>query len=187
MADTQRLLDRRDAALLVIDVQERINGVMVDDSHLPRLDALVEGCRVLGTPIIATEQYPKGIGPTVDPLADKLPASPIEKETFSCLREPAARDAIQNAGRHQIVVTGIEAHVCVLQTVVDLLSDGYEVHVPHDAVNSRRPSDKRWSLHRMAAAGAVITSTESVLFELLERAGTDEFKVVSGLIKRIPV
>jgi len=86
-----------------------------------------------------------------------------------------------------VIVTGIEAHVCVLQTVIDLLDDGFEVHVPHDAVNSRRPSDKHWALHRMSSAGAVITSTESALFELLKRCGTDEFRAVSKLVKQLPV
>jgi nicotinamidase-related amidase len=109
------------------------------------------------------------------------------KDTFSCAREPAARDAIASTGRRQIVVTGIETHVCVLQTALDLLDAGYEVHVPHDAVNSRRPADREWALHRMATAGAVITSTESALFELLERCGTDDFRTVAGLIKRLPV
>ncbi len=85
------------------------------------------------------------------------------------------------------MVTGIETHVCVLQTVLDLLAAGYQVHVPHDAVNSRRPTDKEWALRRMETAGAVITSTESALFELLERCDTDDFKIVAKLIKRIPV
>jgi nicotinamidase-related amidase len=85
------------------------------------------------------------------------------------------------------VVTGIEAHVCVLQTALDLLGDGHEVFVPHDAVNSRRLADKEWALHRMAMAGAVITSTESALFELVERCDTADFKTVAKLIKRIPV
>jgi isochorismate hydrolase len=89
--------------------------------------------------------------------------------------------------RQQIIVTGIETHVCVLQTAIDLLNAGYEVHVPHDAVNSRRPADKEWALHRMAQAGATITSTESTLFELLERCDTADFKTVAKLIKKIPV
>jgi nicotinamidase-related amidase len=95
--------------------------------------------------------------------------------------------AIEATGRKQIVVCGIETHVCVLQTVIDLLDQGFEVHVPHDAVNSRREADKAWALHRMLAAGAVISATESVLFELLERCGTDRFKAVSKLVKKIPV
>lgn len=187
MTALHRLLDRSDAALLVVDVQQRIDGVMADQSHRPRLAVLVDACNALGIPVIATEQYPKGIGPTVDDLAARLPEAAIVKMTFSCAREPEARRAVQATGRRQILVGGIEAHVCVVQTVLDLLGQGFEVHVPHDAVNSRRRSDKRWALHRMAAAGAVVTSTESALFELLERCGTDEFRAVSKLVKELPV
>ena len=120
-------------------------------------------------------------------LENLLPATAIEKMTFSCTRQPEAMTAIEATGRKQIVVTGIETHVCVLQTALDLLEKGYDVHIPHDAVNSRRASDKEWALHRMLAAGAVITATESTLFELLERCGTDQFKAVSKLVKKIPV
>jgi len=181
------LLDRSNAALLVIDVQDRINGVMADQGHVPRLITLVEGCSTLEVPVIATEQYPKGLGGTVTDLAGCLPDSPIVKDTFSCMREPVARAAITGVERQQVIVTGIETHVCVLQTVIDLVEDGFEVHVPHDAVNSRRPADKDWALHRMIAAGATITSTESALFELLEVSGTDNFRTVSKLIREIPI
>jgi len=138
-------------------------------------------------PVLASEQYPQGLGPTVAPLAGLLGDTPPAKLTFSCSRDDGQRDAIERRGRDQILVTGIEAHVCVLQTALDLLDAGYEVHVPHDAVSSRRPADKEWALHRMAAAGAVITSTESALFELLERCDTADFKKVAKLIKKIPV
>jgi len=174
-------------ALLLIDVQERINGVMADQSHLSRQEVLLEAFGVLDLPVVTTEQYPKGLGPTLPDLADRLPSPAIEKETFSCARQPEAMQAIEATGKKQIVVTGIETHVCVLQTALDLLKQGFEVHVPHDAVNSRRPADKEWALHRMAAGGAVITATESALFELLERCGTDQFKAVSKLIRNIPV
>ncbi|MCD4749578.1 MAG: hydrolase [Thermoanaerobaculales bacterium] len=187
MSDFNLTLNPEMAALLVVDVQERINGVMADQSHMPRLEVLLEACHVLKVPTVTTEQYPKGLGATLSPLAEKLPSPAIEKETFSCLRQPEVLDALENTGRQQIVVVGIESHVCVLQTALDLLERGYEVHVPHDAVNSRRPADKEWALHRMAAAGAMITATESVLFELLGRCGTDEFKAVSKLVKKIPV
>jgi nicotinamidase-related amidase len=181
------LLERDRAALLVIDVQERINAVMADQGHIPRLEVLIEACRGLGVPVIGSEQYPQGLGATVGSLADALGSEFLGKLTFSCSRDEGLRRAVERTGRAQIVVTGIETHVCVLQTVVDLLTEGYEVYVPHDAVNSRRGADKEWALHRMAAAGAVITSTESVLFELLERCDTADFKSVAKLIKRLPV
>ena len=180
-------LSPMNTALLLIDVQERINGVMVDQSHLSRQQVLLEAFGVLDLPVVTTEQYPKGLGPTLPDLADRLPSPAVEKMTFSCARQPEAMQAIEATGRKQIVVTGIETHVCVLQTALDLLDRGYDVHVPHDAVNSRRAKDKEWALHRMLAAGAVITATESALFELLERCGTDQFKAVSKMIRNIPV
>jgi len=181
------LLHQEDAALLVIDVQDRINAVMASQDHLPRIEVLVEACQGLEVPIIASEQYPQGLGPTVDSLAAILSDTPPGKLTFSCARDEDIRKAVEDSGRQQIVVTGIEAHVCVLQTAIDLINLGFEVYVPHDAVNSRRPTDKEWALHRMAAAGAVITATESALFELLERCDTSDFKTVAKLIKKIPV
>jgi nicotinamidase-related amidase len=181
------LLERDRAALLVIDVQERINAVMADQGHLSRLEVLVQACDALRVPVLASEQYPQGLGPTVAPLADLLGDTPPAKLTFSCSRDDALRAAIERRSRDQIIVTGIETHVCVLQTALDLLADGFEVHVPHDAVSSRRGADKEWALHRMAAAGAVITSTESALFEMLERCDTADFKKVATLIKQIPV
>jgi nicotinamidase-related amidase len=181
------LLNRESAALLVIDVQDRINAVMADQSHLSRIEVLVEACQGLEVPVLASEQYPQGLGPTVESLATALGASIPGKLTFSCARDEGLRKAVEESGRKQIIVTGIEAHVCVLQTAIDLINAGYEVHVPHDAVNSRRPADKEWALHRMAAGGAVISTTESALFELLERCDTQDFKTVAKLIKKIPV
>ena len=187
MPSPTSLLDRDQTVLLVVDVQDRINSVMADQSHLPRIEVLLDACAVLGVPVVATEQYPKGLGTSVASVANRLATPPVGKNTFSCAREPATRSAIAFHGRRQVAVTGIESHVCVLQTALDLLDAGYEVHVPHDAVNSRRPSDREWALHRMAGAGAVITTTESVLFELLERCGTDDFRTVAKLIKNLPV
>lgn len=180
-------LDSRTTALLVIDIQDRINGVMADAGHLPRTEVLLKACSILDLPVITTEQYPKGLGPTVPELGELLPTRPVEKMTFSCARQPEAMDAIEQTGRKQILVTGIETHVCVMQTALDLLQRGFDVHVPHDAVNSRRSADKQWALHRLASAGATVTSTESALFELLDRCGTDAFKTVSKLVKIIPV
>jgi nicotinamidase-related amidase len=181
------LLERNRAALLVIDVQERINAVMADQSHIPRLEVLVEACRGLDVPVIGSEQYPQGLGPTVGSLAEALGGDFLGKLTFSCSRNDGLREAITASSREQVIVTGIEAHVCVLQTTLDLINGGFEVHVPHDAVNSRRPADKEWALRRMADAGAVITTTESALFEMLERCDTADFKTVAKLIKKIPV
>lgn len=182
-----RLLERSSAVLLVIDVQERINSVMADQGHLPRIEVLVEACRALQVPVIASEQYPKGLGPTVEPLAGLLGEAPTAKDTFSCARDLDIREELAATGHSQVVVTGIETHVCVLSTAIDLLEAGYRVHVPHDAVNSRRAADKHWALERMRSAGAEITTTESALFELVERCDTADFKTVATLVKKLPV
>jgi nicotinamidase-related amidase len=182
-----RLLARDQTALLVIDVQERINAVMADQGHLPRIEVLLEACKALGVPVIGSEQYPQGLGPTVPSLAAALGTDPPSKLTFSCFRDHDLRAAIDVTERTQFVVTGIESHVCVVQTVLDLLAADRQVHVPHDAVNSRRPADKRWALERMQQAGAVITSTESALFELVGRCDTADFKMVAKLVKRLAV
>jgi len=181
------LLERDRAALLVIDVQERINSVMADQGHLPRLEVLVEACRGLEVPVVASEQYPQGLGPTVESLASMLQEDLPGKLTFSCARDDGLRGAVEESGRTQILVTGIETHVCVLSTAIDLLEAGYRVHVPHDAVNSRRTADKHWALERMRSAGAEITTTESALFELVERCDTADFKTVATLVKKLPV
>ena len=183
----KKLLEREQAVLLVIDVQERINAVMADQSHLPRIEVLVEACQGLDVPVVGSEQYPQGLGPTVPGLADALGGEFAGKLTFSCFRDRDLRTTLEVSERKQFVLVGIETHVCVLQTALDLLAAGNQVFVPHDAVNSRRPADKEWALHRMAAAGATITSTESALFEMLERCDTADFKTVAKLIKRIPV
>ena len=182
-----RLLARDQTALLVIDVQERINAVMADQGHLPRIEVLIEACKNLGVPVIGSEQYPQGLGPTVPSLATALGGTPPAKLTFSCFRDKDLRVELESTQKPQFLVTGIETHVCVAQTALDLLAAGFQVHVPQDAVNSRRSADKIWALRRMARADAVITSTESALFELVERCDTVDFKMVAKLVKRIPV
>lgn len=180
-------LNAEESLLLVIDVQERINGVMASDGHAARIELLMETSRLLKMPTVVTEQYPKGLGLTIAQLAGQMEGPALEKDTFSCARDAGILEAIRSAGRKQVLVTGIETHVCVLQTTLDLLEAGFEVHVPHDAVNSRRPADRDWALQRMMAAGAVISSTESALFELLGRCDTPEFKTAAKLLKKIPV
>lgn len=180
-------LNNEEALLLVIDVQERINGVMVSDAHAARIELLMEVAKLLQVPMIVTEQYPKGLGSTIGELAQQMDGNALEKDSFSCAREPEVLEAIRATGSRQVLVTGIEAHVCVLQTSLDLLEAGFNVHVPHDAVNSRRAADRDWALQRMMAAGAVISSTESALFELLGRCDTPQFKTVAKLLKKIPV
>ena len=141
---------------------------------------LIEGAEALDVPIVITEQYPKGLGNTAPEVADHLPegTEPLEKVVFSA----ADAEGFDLGGREQALVCGIESHVCVSQTVLDLLEAGVDVQVPLDAVSSRTDENKRVGLHRMERAGAMLTSVEASLFELLGRAGTDEFKTVQKLI-----
>jgi nicotinamidase-related amidase len=171
------LLQREKTALVVVDVQEGFRPYDSFDGVASAVGRLVEGARVLDVPIVATEQYPKGLGTTVPEVGldgDHV----VEKTVFSAVRA----DGFDLQGRTQAVVCGIEAHVCVSQTVHDLLDQGVEVHVPADAVGSRKPVDYERALPRLEKAGAVVTTVEAALLELCERAGTPEFKAVQKVI-----
>ena len=172
------LLERGRTALLVIDVQEGFRAYDVFDEVARGAGKLVEAARLLDVPVIATEQYPKGLGATA-PEVGLDGTQPIEKTVFSAARA----DGFDLGGRDQALVCGIEAHVCVSQTVHDLLDRGIEVHVAADAVGSRHQVDYDRALPRLERAGAVVTTIEAALLELCERAGTPEFKAVQGLIK----
>jgi len=172
------LLSRDRAALVVVDVQE---GFRPYDSFAGVAGAcgkLVHAARILGVPALVSEQYPKGLGSSA-PELDLQDERRIEKTVFSAARA----DGFDLGGAEQAIVCGIETHVCVSQTVHDLLADGVEVHVPADAVGSRHQLDYQRGLERLERAGAVVTTVEAALFELLERAGTPEFKAVQALIK----
>jgi nicotinamidase-related amidase len=167
--------------LVVVDVQEGFRGAIPDFERLAKATAtLVEGARVLAVPVVVTEQYPKGLGETVPEVAEHLPdeAEPLEKVCFSA----SDAEGFDLGGRDQALVCGIETHVCVNQTVLDLLEGGAEVHVPIDAVGSRTDENRRVGLSKMERAGAIVTSVEAALFELLGRAGTEEFKRIQALI-----
>ena len=174
-------LDRDRTALVVVDVQEGFRTAIPDFERVARATAtLIEGAETLGIPVLITEQYPKGLGETAGEVAEHLPegTKPLEKLVFSA----ADADGFDLGGRDQALVCGIETHVCVNQTVLDLLEAGTEVQVTEDAVGSRTEENKRVGLHKMERAGAVLTSVEAALFELLGRAGTDEFKAIQKLI-----
>jgi nicotinamidase-related amidase len=175
------LLKRESSVLVVVDVQEAFRPAVLDFDRIARNTAvLVEGAHALGIPVVATEQYPKGLGRTVPEVAEHLNgAEPIEKVSFSAARA----DGFDMDGRDQALVCGIETHVCVSQTAHDLLERGVEVHVARDAVTSRTEENREVGLRKMERAGAVITSVETALFELLGAAGSDEFKTVQRLVK----
>ena len=171
------LLDRDRAALVVVDIQEGFRSYGCFERVAAASAKLVQGARILSVPTLVSEQYPRGLGHTAPELG--LEHEPlIEKSVFSAVRA----EGFDLAGREQVIVCGIEAHVCVSQTVHDLLARGAEVHVPADAVGSRHELDCERSLERMQRAGAVVTTVEASLFDLLERAGTPEFKAVQKLI-----
>ncbi len=181
------LLEPARAVLIVIDVQEKLCAAMDQTAlqHLTRnAGILLESAKELVLPVIFTEQYAKGLGPTLGELRQRVPATPsIEKLTFSCCGNEAFVKQLKASGRTQVIVSGMETHVCVLQTVIELLADGFDVHVVKDAVLSRSSDNKQTAIEAMVLAGAVPTSTESVVFQLLKIAGTDSFKRLSKLVK----
>jgi nicotinamidase-related amidase len=184
------LLRRNNAVLLVVDFQERLAKVMKRrEETVERCVRLVRGFRRLELPVFVTEQYPQGLGPTVSELGEALEGiEPIEKLTFSCCGLPEEHDnplalALAATGRRQVVLCGMETHVCVLQTALVLKTLGYAPFVVEDAVCSRRDEHWRNALARLAAAGVTVTNHESVLFEVLEVAGTQEFRQVTRLVK----
>jgi nicotinamidase-related amidase len=174
-------LDPERAALIVVDMQEGFRKAVPDFERVAEATAtLIEGAEAIGIPIVITEQYPKGLGETAPEVAEHLPEGlePLEKVVFSAVEA----DGFDLGGRDQALICGIETHVCVNQTALDLLASGVEVQVAEDAVASRGDENKRVGLEKMERAGAVLTSVETALFELLGRAGTDEFKRVQRLI-----
>jgi len=178
-------LDKDSAALLIIDIQERLAAAMkMKDAVVSSCLHLIELSKMLSIPIIVTEQYPRGLGPTVEPIRNALSDyRPIEKLTFSCCDEPSFIDAVRNLDKKTLIVTGMETHICILQTSIGLLREGFSIHLVRDAVCSRTKENWRAACEFMRDAGAVITCTETVLFQLLKVAGTEEFKAISKRIK----
>jgi nicotinamidase-related amidase len=177
-------LDRKTAAVLVVDIQERLVPAMWNFAPVEKYaKAMVQAGRELGLPVLATEQYPKGLGPTLASVRELLPAAPLVKMHFSCGADPAFSKALADTGRKQVIVVGMETHVCVFQTARDLVAQGYEVHVCADAVTSRFEEHRRVALDLMRGHGIIVTSAETAIFDLLHEAGTAEFKKVSPLVR----
>jgi nicotinamidase-related amidase len=179
------LLDRNEVVLVFVDIQERLAAVMTDRQRVvDNCLHLIEVSKLLNIPVLLNEQYPKGLGPTVAEIRGALqPYEPFEKLTFSCCRGGSFLKGLEASGRKKVVLAGMETHVCVLQTVIDLLKAGYPVHLVKDATCSRTQENFISGAEFMRDAGAAITCTETVLFQLLEKAGTDEFKTISKRIK----
>lgn len=177
------LMTARDTGLLVIDVQDKLlTKVPTADALVRNTAFLIDAARLLDIPVQATEQYPKGLGPTVAELAQRLPERP-DKVAFSCCAVPSVVEAFRRAARPRVVLAGIETHVCVQQTALDLLSLGFQVAVPVDAVASRFALDHEVALRRMEKAGAILTTAETVVFEWVGGADHPRFKDISKLVQ----
>jgi nicotinamidase-related amidase len=172
-----------DTGLLVIDVQDKLMAKIPPAEALTRNIAfLVDGARLLDMPVQATEQYPKGLGGTVAELARRLPQRP-DKTAFSCCAVPGLVEGFRQAARLKVVLAGIETHVCVQHTALDLLAQGFHVYIPVDAVASRSALDHEYALRRLENAGAVLTTAETCVFEWVGGAGHPRFKEVSKLVQ----
>ena len=172
-----------DTGLLVIDVQEKLLPFIHDKEALVRNIAfLIDAAKLLGVPVQATEQYPKGLGSTVSELAQRLPERP-DKVAFSSCAVPSVTENLHRAARNKIVLAGIETHVCVQQTALDLLAQDFRVYIPVDAVSARYPVDHEYALRRMEKAGAILTTAETCLFEWLAGADHPQFKQASKMVQ----
>ena len=175
-------LNLEDCLLLVIDIQERLIPVVHQHEEvIHNANILLKGMEILGVPVIVTEQYPKGLGNTCKEIILGDDAKVLEKITFSCMANDYIKECVQ--AKKQIIICGVEAHICVLKTALDLLDEGYQVHLITDAVSSRKKENKQVAIERMKQSGVFISSTEMILFQLLDKAGTEEFKLISKLIK----
>jgi nicotinamidase-related amidase len=180
------LVEASDSVLVLVDLQERLAGAMepaVFQAVSKNAAALLEAARALQIPVLATEQYPKGLGRTVAALSGLLASAPLEKTCFSCAGDQAFLSALDGSGRGHVVIAGMEAHVCVLQSALQLRAAGRAVFVVEDACCSRRAANHANAMNRLRAAGVVVTNTESVLFEWLRDARHAQFKAISALIR----
>lgn len=175
------------AVLVIIDVQERLAKAMEEEvleTTLGNILKLVEVCSVLRMPVVVTEQYPKGLGSTVEELKSLIPSyQPIEKISFDACLEPIFMEILKQLNRKKIILTGMETHICVYQTTLSLLHQGYEVFIVKDAVCSRKRENHTTGLQLCILAGAIPVDTETLVFQLLKKAGTEEFKKISKLFK----
>lgn len=178
-------MEKEDALLAVVDVQEKLFAVMDQQEKMVKnIGTLIQTAQRLRLPIVVTEQYPQGLGPTIPALRQLLgEEQSFAKLVFSCWRAEPFWVRLTELGKKTIILTGMEAHICILQTALDLLQAGFSVHVPVDAVCSRRKEHWKVAVEQLQMAGAVITCAETVAFELLREAGTEDFKTLSKLFR----
>lgn len=179
------MLKTENTILLLVDIQGKLAHLMHEKELLfDNLQKLIKGVQVLGVPILWVEQNPLGLGPTIPEIADLLPKiEPVSKMSFSSCRNDRFLQALKNLNRRQILVAGIETHICVYQTTADLIDMGYDVHLVTDAVSSRTVANKTIGLQKMCDAGACMTSVETALFELLKVAEGGPFKEIIKIVK----
>ncbi len=176
-------MSRSDSALLVVDVQEKLVPAIIAAGRIVwNMRRLIDGAKLLGLPVVASEQYPQGLGQTVPDLASRLEAR-AEKVCFSCRELPQLFTELRQRNIEKLLVCGIETHVCIQQTVLDVLADGWRAYVAVDAVGSRHDLDHQTALRRMEASGAVLTTTEAALFEWCQTAAAPEFKQISRIVR----
>jgi nicotinamidase-related amidase len=185
--DNLHLSHAADCALVVVDVQERLVSAMpngVKERVIERVTVLLTAAKTLSVPVLVTEQYPNGLGPTEQELVKQLPdGTPVfEKTCFSATRADGFVPALEQTGRKQIVLVGMETHICVLQTALALQAQGYQVFVVEDAVSSRSKANQYNALQRMRSAGVIVSNVESVIFEWLEDSAQENFKTLAQLI-----
>jgi len=179
------MLEQKDCCLVVVDVQGKLAQSMFDKERLfDNIQILIKAAKILGIPLIWCQQCPQALGPTVPQIAELLTESePIDKSSFSCCGDDNFNDKLRALGRQQVLLCGIEAHVCIYQTTIDLLRKDYVVDVIADAISSRTLENKQLAIQRMVSEGAHISSTEMAIFELLKTAEHAKFKQIAELIK----
>lgn len=188
MTTHPNLLDSQNSLLLIVDIQDKLTGAMPEgnaEDMLENSSRLITAANLLNVPIIITEQYPKGLGATVASIREKLNASTthFEKTGFSCLASDNFSATLEKKARKQIIIVGQETHVCILQTALELMQQGYQVHIVEDAVCSRKAENKFYALQRLQTQGATISNFESVLFEWLKNSQHEHFPAIAALLR----
>jgi len=181
----EALLSRDETALIIIDVQEKLFERVEDGDRIAdSICKLIRFANILGIPIILTEQYPEGLGPTIHRIRELIPnVKPIEKIEFSCMASREFRRRLSEINVKNLVLTGIEAHICVAQTAIEAITSGYKVYVVYDAISSRHRDDKAIAIERMKQHGVYMVTSEMLMYEVLRRAGTPEFKEILKLVR----
>ncbi|MBS4959987.1 MAG: hydrolase [Clostridiales bacterium] len=178
-------IDLKNSLGIIVDYQEKLTPVIYKNEKIVNnATVLIKGLETLKLPLIISEQYPKGLGKTIQPIADAAKnAITLPKTAFSCWQDNKIRQAILKTGKKDVILCGIEAHICVLQTAIDLIANGYHVYLVEDCIGSRTKQNKQSAIRRAMMEGIHITTYEAILFELLVEAGSDQFKTISNLIK----